>query len=270
MNESQNQETNHVIESAQIVGKSICRECEQPVFIMEMPILGGPNKGELHRWKKGCLCDENLLAEEILEIEKNVKRKKLIKQYNSKSIVSANLKSCLFRNYYATTKSQYDAKQRFMRIAEQLEPGNTCNLLIFGSRGVGKSHLVYAAAGVLMKRGVSIIFMETPDFLEKWQQVFAGKSNETEAEFLDAITHCDVLILDDFGAEDWNQINGRMLLKIMEIREGKSLWYTTRLLPSQLIERYGTEHGYFKGLEVIEIQGKDYPKWQKQQFWRQQ
>lgn len=268
MEESQESKTNHVIETASIVGKCICRECDQPVWIMEMPILGGPEKGKLHRWNKGCLCDENLLAEEVLEIEKNIKRKKLIKEYNNKNLTSVNLKSCLFRHYHTMTKSQYDAKHICKMIAEQYESDKASQVLLYGTRGVGKTHLAYATMGVLMKRGFTTIFVETPLFLEKWKEIFAGKSNETEAEFLDAIAHCDVLVLDDFGAEDWTTLYRNLLLKIMEMRKEKSIWYTTRLLPNQLKDRYGLE--FMRTLEIIEIQGKDYPKWQKQQYWKQQ
>ena len=239
----------------EVVAKQMCEVCLQPVWIMEMPILGGPDEGKMHRWKKGCLCDEQLLAEEVAKIQENIRKRKAIEEYGRISPIDKRIERATFRNYDTPTRSQYEAKQRCLFFAEKFCPNVPYHFVMWGNRAVGKSHLAYAVGKVLQKRGFTVLFVPT--------SFVVGKVKESSEEWLGHLWSCDLLILDEVGTE--NEEDVPILLNIMNGRAGKTTIYTTRIPPDLWEVRYPTELVW----DCMQIEGRDYIGWRKQTFWQQ-
>ena len=124
------------------------------------------------------------------------------------------------------------------RYAENFEPG--CgNLLLLGRTGLGKTHLSLAIAKEVITKGFSVIYGSALNVLHQVEREHFGR--EENGNTMDRLCGCDLLILDDLGAEYaspfitsavYNVINTRLL-------EKKPLVISTNLSPAELERRYG-------------------------------
>lgn len=135
-------------------------------------------------------------------------------------------------------------------------------ILLWGSPGNGKSHLVAAAANELSAKGKTVVFQTAAELLERIRHTFRQKNTETEREIIEALTHCDVLVLDDIGAEKISDWVLDVMFRIVDgrYRQNKPILYTTNYKPSQLLNRLG-ERIYDRMIEtstIVENQGTSY------------
>lgn len=115
-------------------------------------------------------------------------------------------------------------------------------LLISGSTGCGKTHLAAAIANELMQREVSVVFQSVPELLIRIRSTYGRESTETEAQLLDALVGCDLLVLDDLGTERVTQWTESTVYTIIDqrYRFERPLIATTNLTPKQLETAVGT------------------------------
>lgn len=71
-------------------------------------------------------------------------------------------------------------------------------VVLTGLAGVGKTHLVAACANALLDRGVRVIFATVPDVLADMRRAV---KEDTLEDVMVELRECDVLCLDDLGAE---------------------------------------------------------------------
>lgn len=113
------------------------------------------------------------------------------------------------------------------------------SLIMMGETGLGKTHLSLAIAGEAIKKGYNVIYGSAQSFFSRIENEHfnRSKSNENTEEI---ITDCDLLIIDDLGAEFstsftvsvfYNIVNNRMLT-------GKPTIISTNLTPTELENRY--------------------------------
>ncbi|MRB85087.1 hypothetical protein GH851_31765, partial [Bacillus thuringiensis] len=81
-----------------------------------------------------------------------------------------------------------------------------------------KTHLAAAIANELSKQGFIVVFQSVPELLQRIRSTFNSDNKENETQIMRALLECDLLILDDIGAEkttEWveeklfNVIDGR-------------------------------------------------------------
>ena len=142
------------------------------------------------------------------------------------------------------------------------------NLLLFGGTGVGKTHISKAIAKKVAENGFDVIYMSAPDLFTSLEK--ERFNQETPIEDINSILKCELLVIDDLGAEFttsftisalYNIINTRLLSDLPTI-------ITANLSPSELKQRYSDriasrligcyEHLRFLGNDIRILKKKGY------------
>lgn len=74
-------------------------------------------------------------------------------------------------------------------------------IYLAGPTGVGKTHLAIAIANVQIQQGRSVLFRFVPDLLDQLRRAYQPKSSSGFDREFQVIRNCEVLILDDLGAQ---------------------------------------------------------------------
>ena len=106
-----------------------------------------------------------------------------------------------------------------VRYAESYTPDSE-GILMSGATGLGKTHLSLAIAAKVMEKGYNVIYGSSPELLRILEREYFGKSdNDTMA----ALTGCDLLILDDLGAEMDKPLYASLLYEMINSRVSRGL-----------------------------------------------
>lgn len=123
--------------------------------------------------------------------------------------------------------------------AEDFSPQSP-SLLLRGPTGTGKTHVSLAIAQKAVERGYGVVYGPVQQLLHRIEKEHFGRKDGNSE---DMMTDCDLLILDDLGAEFsgpfyvsclYNLINSRMLA-------GRPTIISTNLDQSELMDRYGEQ-----------------------------
>ncbi|MCR4615438.1 MAG: ATP-binding protein [Clostridiales bacterium] len=112
------------------------------------------------------------------------------------------------------------------------------SLLMYGATGLGKTHLSLAIASEAVKKGFGVIYGSAQNLLIKLEKERFGRSGEGEAE--EALLGCDLLVIDDLGAEFATQFTVAAMYNIINTRllSGLPTIISTNLSPEELEEKY--------------------------------
>ncbi len=119
---------------------------------------------------------------------------------------------CTFDNFNAYHPQLERARLKVRQYVEafpNIGPGAGAKLGLFlqGLPGTGKSHLAAAALTEIVRRdGTWAVFADTRELLRLIRHSYNPTTRTSEYEILRPIMHCDLLVLDDLGAErptDW-------------------------------------------------------------------
>ncbi len=98
--------------------------------------------------------------------------------------------------------------------------GSGCGLLMLGDTGLGKTHLSLAIANAVIKSGYSVVYNSTPELMRQLDKEFFGRA---DTDTMQLITSCDLLILDDLGAETRSDRYISMLYEIVNSRQNRQI-----------------------------------------------
>lgn len=171
------------------------------------------------------------------------------------------LDDCKFENFDLNYYSDKNANRRMTSIlnlckdyVKNFNPHTSPNLLFVGRAGLGKTHLTLAIVSGVIEKGFTPIYGPCENLfslIEK--EKFTGENKGS----YEAMINCDLLVLDDLGAEIstsiskatlYNLINTRMLskkptiintnLEIDEIAEKYSARVTSRLIGNYISKEF--------------------------------
>lgn len=150
-----------------------------------------------------------------------------------KSNIGEYFKECTFENYDETTG--FGAYKRMCeKYAYNFDKDTSMGLVLYGSLGVGKTHLVTAIGNYLVyEQGVSCYFAPVATLMRDIQKRF-GKKNEDEKNDPERLCKvADLLILDDLGRQKSSEWTEQILFDIIDARyrAKKPVLITTNLNP---------------------------------------
>jgi len=115
------------------------------------------------------------------------------------------------------------------------------SLLFTGPTGLGKTHLSLAIARQAIDAGFTVIYGSAPNLLGKLERERFARFGENTGEVEQALLACDLLILDDLGAEFSTAFTQAAIYNIVNTRlmSAKPVIISTNLSTAQLNEKYG-------------------------------
>ena len=105
-------------------------------------------------------------------------------------------------------------------------------LLLFGPPDSGKTFMSCCVANDLLDRGFSVVMRSMPQIIQQMQ----GESYGSKAAFRDMLQNCDLLVLDDLGAERSTSYGQEVVYAIVDGRyqSGKPMIVSTNLTRKEL------------------------------------
>lgn len=152
---------------------------------------------------------------------------------------------------------------KMKRYAEEFCDGTTENLVLFGATGLGKTHLSSAMAGVIIGRGYDVLYVTANALISDFEaQRFGNSSTGSETgNDVDRYMTCDLLILDDLGAEISNHFTASVLYELINkrINEARPTVISTNLTRDEFRKRYWDRitSRIFGEYNVLIFEGRD-------------
>lgn len=121
--------------------------------------------------------------------------------------------------------------------------GTRCESLLFvGHTGLGKTHLSLAIATQLVQAGYSVLYTPVQTLLDRYERIkFDRSPTREDFELCETAPLCDLLILDDLGAEFFNSFSASTLYSLLNDRlmAERPIIVSTNLEPQELDNQYG-------------------------------
>lgn len=175
-------------------------------------------------------------------------RQKLIFAGYESSGMSRLMKEQTFNNfsldYYKQNPENYrkmtEVYNTMKEFADSFTVGNGDNLALFGSTGLGKTHLSSALAGRLIERGFDVLYAGAVSMISDFENRRFGTGLNEESGSVDRYTDCELLIIDDLGTEVMNQFTASCIYNVINTRLNKKLStvLSTNLTPAEFRQKY--------------------------------
>lgn len=132
---------------------------------------------------------------------------------------------------------QNEMMKRIFEICKEYAENPKGGLFMVGPTGLGKTHLSLAIANRAIERDLSVVYSSVPELLRKLLDEAFGRS---KGDTMSVITDCDLLILDDLGAENITDQNTSLLYQVINARSARSrpLIVNSNLDAAQVKEYY--------------------------------
>lgn len=193
------------------------------------------------RRKCSCEIEEYL---QTLEQFKNHERKQRTEQVLSYSSAGERFLDKTFEQFLPSAQTGNALRRAKQFVLSVLNASNRVRGIIYiGPVGTGKTHLAASIYNELRNNGRACVFSTVPELLDRIRATYRTESIESEDGILGALKKCDVLFLDDLGAErhkgeDWA---AEKLFTIFDARYRNYLPIigTTNCQPNDLEEKLG-------------------------------
>ena len=141
--------------------------------------------------------------------------------------------------YQCSPREKMEGNLNFCKAYAEDFDTDSGNLLMVGETGLGKTHLSLAIARKVIERGFYVIYNSAQNIFNELNQERFGKTDSGGA-FESQLLTCDLLIMDDLGAEFSTAFTNAALYNIVNTRLNQALptIINTNLEPKELEERY--------------------------------
>jgi len=155
-----------------------------------------------------CDCLEKLREKELEVLEKKRLQECImnrVKKYTDISVIDSKFLKSKFENADMSEKHMVLVKRYADNFLIKDKP---VGMLLYGDVGIGKTFATACIANYLMEKGKTVLVMNLALYLGKLRREW----DEAEQDILKQAETCDLLVIDDFGAEkglDGNQTGWR-------------------------------------------------------------
>jgi len=155
---------------------------------------------------KRCVCLQNLISAAAC------------RQLNASSPLSLSSFDGFSLSYYEGETREHMARVlRFVREYAETFTLESGNLLFYGGTGLGKTHLSLAVANEVIRRGYDVVYGQAQTLFSRIaDERFSRESVGSPTE--ESLLSCDLLVLDDLGAEFVTQMSQSVLYNILNTR----------------------------------------------------
>ncbi len=213
-----------------------CEHCNKYIaaITVEVPQLRIKNK-----ILPTCECVVEREEAKIREAQNFAKKREIEKLFSISNLGERFSKST-FESFLNRNGSE-TAYKVAVKYVKTFKEWNGESLMLWGEPGNGKTHLAAAIVNVLSKKGYIVVFQSVPELLQRIRSTFNSENKENETQIMRALLECDLLILDDIGAEKTTEWVEEKLFNIIDGRYRKELptLYTSNLEPKELKNQVG-------------------------------
>lgn len=177
-------------------------------------------------------------------------KEKLIQLYYKDSELEQIIKTNNFNNFdlnlypvHRISDEKYSSRKNIEKILEYVQKDyipnfsslNT-NLLFYGNPGSGKTYLSYCIAKEVLDKGYLVVYKTSDELLQNLRDIRFNNNSNLQSLLFD----CDLLIIDDLGAEHLNEFSVSELFNILnrKILNNKKIIISTNLPLSDIVKRY--------------------------------
>lgn len=154
-----------------------------------------------------------------------------------------------FKNFTATNSVEKLAKSKLIEFSKRIAKGENLHVFLQGPAGTGKSHLSMAAVKTINETspGKKCVYVNLSRFFIELKSTFNKNEpgTKTEQDFVDLLSDCDVLVIDDLGKESGDanqatvsQYTHKILYPVIDAREDKPTIITTNFSWQDLGKTY--------------------------------
>lgn len=113
------------------------------------------------------------------------------------------------------------------------------SIFMYGATGLGKTHLSLAIAAKAIEKGYDVAYYSAPNLLSQLEREKFGRASEV-SDIGETILNCDLLIIDDLGAEFSTQFTVSEIYNIINTRitYRRPVIISTNLSSQELEARY--------------------------------
>ena len=179
-----------------------CSECGSPYIINRMlPEEMIKILGDKIKYIPSCKCHETFYERKIKDLSLKSDRERLLNRgykYRHFSAIDSKFLNSTFEKADFTENLSICKRYAQAFMIKDVRVG----LILYGNSGTGKTFDSACIGNYLMERGKSVMALNLGLYLARLKSDWS----RTETEILDKISECDLLIIDDFGAEritDW-------------------------------------------------------------------
>lgn len=213
-----------------------CEHCNKYIaaITVEVPQLRIKNK-----ILPTCECVVEREEAKIREAQNFAKKREIEKLFSISNLGERFSKST-FESFLDRNGSE-TAYKVAVKYVKTFKEWNGESLMLWGEPGNGKTHLASAIVNELSKKGYIVVFQSVPELLQRIRSTFNNENKENETQIMRALLECDLLILDDIGAEKTTEWVEEKLFNIIDGRYRKELptLYTSNLEPKELKNQVG-------------------------------